>query len=775
MATLTLTVVGGLIGGPIGGLVGGLVGAALDSFLIFPAIFGQKTLEGPRIKELNIISGSEGSPMNWVLGPRNRVGGTVIWKSQLIEVKTTRRVGSGPAAQRVSNFNYFVDIAIHWTDTEGMEAPISRVLKILADAKPIYSVDDGGDTASYQELVHYDGSQTTPDPLIESYKGVGNTPAFVNSCYSRFTRLGITPFGNRIPNLEGIIEQDNNMTVGDAVRLILRRSGLGDDNIDTTRLTSCFDGYVVSGILDVATIAAPLTTAYGITVQEIGAQIICFPRGSETLIPIDPDDLASHPEREDTDRPISVKDVDDYAMPSDVALRYYDIDADLQRGEQTAHRADHPARSVASFDLPITLSGSNALITAKRILFSAESERQEISLRLPPSYIYLNEGDVIGPFEADGEQYIVWIRDITRGADLRIEIAGTSFDPDTYVQRAEVDQIAGPGGTVYHPPDVLQVFAELPALRNDDVSSVGFYYFTCAVDPDAEWRGASLLSSADDASFTEIGTASAEAPIGTCAEAMGDGPTTVIDERNALVVYMSQGGMSTVSEAECIRGSNRGAVKTRNGWEIIGFVQADLIGTRLYRLSRLLRGLRNTEAYTDDHYSGSTFVLLETESGSFADLGLEGLGSDDYYKIVPSQGTISAYTSERLAIVGQTEKPFSPCHIEGEWDVSGNFTLSWVRRSKSIVAPFQAAPLASDEVPETYEVDFFYGPGDDLVLRTVRIEGATTTVYSAADQSADGIAASVSIIPGSTPWHVRVYQISREVGRGNAGETIIFP
>ena len=72
MATLLLTAVGTVIGGPLGGAIGALVGRQVDA-----AIFGGRTVEGPRLKELAVQTSSYGSALPLHFGTM-RTAGSVI-------------------------------------------------------------------------------------------------------------------------------------------------------------------------------------------------------------------------------------------------------------------------------------------------------------------------------------------------------------------------------------------------------------------------------------------------------------------------------------------------------------------------------------------------------------------------------------------------------------------------------------------------------------------------------------------------------------------------
>ena len=100
MATLVLqtvgSVVGGMVGGPLGAMagraLGGLAGAAIDNALMGGS--EDKVVEGPRLKEIDGLTSTEGAPIPRVYG-RARIGGQLIWATRLIEEANTKTERSG--------------------------------------------------------------------------------------------------------------------------------------------------------------------------------------------------------------------------------------------------------------------------------------------------------------------------------------------------------------------------------------------------------------------------------------------------------------------------------------------------------------------------------------------------------------------------------------------------------------------------------------------------------------------------------------------------------
>lgn len=154
--------------GMIGGAIGGMVGSYIDSQFIFPTIFGaaSQTLTGPRLDSLQIQSASEGTAIKLCFGPENRIAGTIIYLSDLIETVSTvtshagKGMGGGGGSTTQTTYLYAAHVAIGLC-----EGPIEGVDKIWADAKLIY---DGSESYVGHLNVEVDGGSNRyfiPSPV----------------------------------------------------------------------------------------------------------------------------------------------------------------------------------------------------------------------------------------------------------------------------------------------------------------------------------------------------------------------------------------------------------------------------------------------------------------------------------------------------------------------------------------------------------------------------------------------------------------------------------
>ena len=199
------------------GAAGALLGGFIDRKLFGPGdqFIRQPTIEGPRVDRLNIMQSSYGAPMPAVKG-WERVAGNVIWSQGLEEERIehtetqTQQTGGGKgmgggggtvtSEQTTIEYKYYSTFAVAIC-----QGPIAGVGRIWGDTKIVYDVlsDQAAvDWSARQPITVYDGAlDQDRDPVMASYLGTTNTPAYRGVAYALFDRFPLARFGNRIPNL----------------------------------------------------------------------------------------------------------------------------------------------------------------------------------------------------------------------------------------------------------------------------------------------------------------------------------------------------------------------------------------------------------------------------------------------------------------------------------------------------------------------------------------------------------------------------------------------
>lgn len=208
-----------------------------------------------------------------------------------------------------------------------------------------------------------------------------------------------------------------------------------------------------------------------------------------------------------------------------------------------------------------------------------------------------------------------------------------------------------------------------------------------------------------------------------------------------------------MDEGAALAGSNRIAVQTDAGWEVIGFAGAELVSAGAYRLTRLLRA------------QGGTVVGL-------AAAGARVLVLDEAVAVLPVEAGWAGDTLALRAFAGRRDAegtfhdadvglgpltPLPPGHLRAVREGSGAVSLTWVRRSRADAGSWAALEVGLDYAPEAYRVTIFEGV---TPVREIEVS-ATSATYPAAAQVDD-----FGVLPDG--FGFAVAQLSAEYGPGAA-------
>jgi len=200
MASIILSqsasIVGGYMAGPMGAAIGyglgGFFGSQIDN-----ALFAGKDTysHGARLENLGVQSSTYGRVIPVVYGTM-RLAGNIIWARPLQEHNIYEETGNKNGPSNIhTDYSYSATFAIAIC-----AGPIDGILRVWADNIQL----DAG-LGNYRL---YKGDEIqAPDPLIESFEGIGKVPAYRGVAYVVIEQLPLAQFGNRIPNFTFEIKQ----------------------------------------------------------------------------------------------------------------------------------------------------------------------------------------------------------------------------------------------------------------------------------------------------------------------------------------------------------------------------------------------------------------------------------------------------------------------------------------------------------------------------------------------------------------------------------------
>ena len=539
-------------------------------------------------------------------------------------------------------------------------------------------------------------------------------------------------------------------TLDGLVSTVLADNGITD--AETDELGEGPEGFVVDRPMAPRAMLDPLALAFMFDAIEQDGTLRFRQRGGAPAIELEEDDLVL-PDDAAPARLIRAQESD---LPREVSIGFTEMAADYQRATATSRRLVGRSTRRAHADLAIVSSEASVERRTEIWLQDLWAGRESAEFALPPSRLALMPGDVAG-VTINGRRRLIEIEEIA-DAESRA-LRARSIDPEVFNVSLTAPRQRKPAlPAALGPAHALML--DLPSLSAEQ--PVPLARMAVFAEP---WPGGmAVWSSGDGASFSRVALAQAPSVIGETLDDLPAGPTARWQQAEFRVKIYG-GALASAPDLAVLAGANAAALRNADGeWEVIQFANAELVGEREYKLSRLLRGQAGSEgAMTPVLPAGSAFVLLDPHVVTVAS-GIGALERTLQLRVVAAgrdTGDASALALE-VTPHAMALKPLSPVHVKAVRGGSG-VTISWIRRTRIDGDSWTGeVPLGEDS--ERYEVDILSGA---TVLRTLTA-ASQSVLYPAADELADfGVVQSA--------LSLRVVQMSATVGRGFAAEKVVVP
>jgi hypothetical protein len=530
------------------------------------------------------------------------------------------------------------------------------------------------------------------------------------------------------------------------VGAILDDADVADARTDNLR-ESC-DGYVVDRPMSPRAMIDPLAMAYGFDATVAGGDLTFIQRGAAPVAEIAEDELVD-PQKGALARLTRGQETE---LPCEVSFGFTDGAADYRRSAVMSRRLVGGSNRTMHSDFAVITDDAAATRRADIWLQDLWAGRESIAFSLGMKALPLTPGDVVG-VTINGRRRLFEISELVDTTSRQIK--ARSIDPEVFSVPLFAPRVKPPA----IPPALGPVQALVLDLPSIDTSEPPVLTrLAVFADP---WPGSvTTWRSTDGLSFEKAATAFVPSVIGETLDALPAGPTSRWDRGGEMRVALYGGALASVADARVLDGANAAAVLNAFGtWEILQFANAELVGDKIYRLSRLLRGQAGSEyAIADPLPSGSPFVLLDDHVVTIA----RGLGALDRaidLRIVATgrshddpSALAMTVTPQRTALM-----PLSPVHVKAARAGDG-IHVSWIRRTRRDSDNWGVeVPLGEDT--EGYMLDVLSGAS---VVRSIACS-APSTLYASADELADFGAPLTAL-------HGRVSQMSSTVGRGHPSE-----
>ncbi|MBU3992584.1 MAG: phage tail protein [Alphaproteobacteria bacterium] len=554
------------------------------------------------------------------------------------------------------------------------------------------------------------------------------------------------------------------VTLATIVRDVFELGGGDPARLDVTALTHPIRGYSASGGSGKDWVD-PLLELYDIDARPHGFLLEFVPRGGAAGAEISSGQFVLEGDGGSGGAPLFASTgAGGTDVPSQVVLKFADADADGQPNAAASPRlAELDGQRKLTIDmgtLVLDKDEAQQLVTRfhRRRLFDARRQ----TFPLPAAQVALEPADV-HPVSLRGFPLTGRLRSMEMGADRQIRTEWVRDDAAVaLLNDAEGAGFDGRSPSVISYPLLSRgFFRDLPYLSDSDARTPPSIYVGAAPYTDGTWPGAVAFQAVDGEYSNEIASIEASQALtwGIALDALPDRDPWLWDRISSITVRLNTGTLSGCTEAEI------DADPTRNqalfGDEIVNFTTATLVAAQTWEVSGFKRGRRGTEWACAGHVAGEDFQLLDNVEA--VALGLDEVGTNQSFKAITS-GRTTAFPVPMTPFTGASLKPWAPCHLAGASDSgSGDWALSWVRRTRVGGAWTSGTAIPLSEASEAYEVDIMDGA---TVVRTITGLTAPACTYDAAAQTADFGAPQASLT-------FRVYQISDAVGRGFAAQSTV--
>ncbi len=502
------------------------------------------------------------------------------------------------------------------------------------------------------------------------------------------------------------------------------------------------EGYVLDRPISLRAAIEPLASVFGFDALVAGGRLRFVRHLSRAVAALGAADFVDEPE---DGRPAQAR-TQDSELPTALTLGFVESDWDYRQAAARAALPGAPAGREAAAELAAGLHRALAVHRTEVMLNEARIARDSISFALAPSRLDLEPGDAV---QIDGRTYR--LRRIVDGAVRRVEAVASEPAIHLGAPRPSLPP-PKPAPLLAGPP--LAVVLDLAAA---DSAAPVLQRLAVAATP---WPGAfTVWRSAGGDGFEAVQRISTAATVGETKTPLRAGPLWRLDRAASVEFTLSRGALQSVPLLAALDGANLLAIATPDGgWEIVSFLQAELLGAGWWRVSGLIRGLGGSEPYAAvDKPPGRRIVVLD---GALVDLaaGTDALGRRYSYRIAPEGRDHADPMAVAFEAAAGPEAllPLAPVGLTARRE-SGGVRLRWIRRTRFGGDNWDIGEVPLNEDREAYVVEILAGAA---VQRSLTVSGPELVYESAAEAADFGGPQSV--------LSVRIAQLSAVAGRGRA-------
>ena len=453
------------------------------------------------------------------------------------------------------------------------------------------------------------------------------------------------------------------------------------------------------------------------------------PRGGSAVATIPFEDLGAGPERAAAE-PLALVYGSDLELPPQVFVSYINVSDDNQAGSEGSSRIVASQAAAKTVQLALGFTPAEAKGIADALVVDGLSGLVTSNIALPLNYSRLEPGDVVNVLDEASTSYRVrLLRRNEAGGVLSFEVAVD--DASAFTSSQITSGGYTPSNTVGGTSATLLQLLDIPLLRDADD---GPGYYVAAKGAAAGWPGAAVQSSLNNTDFDQVAEVGELAIFGACTTTLGNYTGVGFDEINSVTVNVGTGELASSTRDAMLADETINAMLI--GSEVIRFRTATG-SAGAYALTGLLRGQRGTEWAIGTHAASERCVLLQARGMRRVTTQTSDTGQVRYVKGVTLGALASSATATSFTNTSAGQRSLAPVDLRVFRDSTGNFALSWRRRSRMSARFLPAAGVPLGESTEAYEIRVV-NSGSGAVLDSLRVNQPGAT-YSVAQQARAGV------------------------------------
>ena len=295
------------------------------------------------------------------------------------------------------------------------------------------------------------------------------------------------------------------------------------------------------------------------------------------------------------------------------------------------------------------------------------------------------------------------------------------------------------------------MFLDLPLIRGDEVPHEPHFAPTSR-----NWGAAvALYSAPTDSGYILQDVFRQRSVVGTLTRRLDAGRTGLWD-RQIMRVKLIHGDLQSRDVEDVLAGRNVLAVGdgSPDNWEIVQFAQAQMVDTRTFELTDLLRGQAGTSAFIADPWPvGSKVVLLDGRPRQIT-IPTYARGQKRHFRFGPIKRPIGdpSYRHRVLTFAGNGYRPYPVVHLKATF-VAAGLQIDWTRQTRIDGDSWRRGDVPLGEEEKAFVIQILQG---NKVIREVTVE-ETSWIYPASLGQQD---------VGEAPFAVAVAQRSPNYGTG---------